>query len=544
MQSTITTPVADALLAQEKARHVHDAAADVDRSVPLWVKLLTYSMYAGMFVLGYLLDLFLPHVRKRAVPPKGYAPLLRDFEEFWNRHAYKNIHDCWNRPICSVPGERIDVIERVPVGDGTTLICSKNVFKGRINLGSYNYLGFAETSGRCIDSVVDSLDKYGISTCGPVVDIGYTDVHKHLEEKVARFVGKEAALVVGMGFATNSTIIPALGSKGTLIISDSLNHASLIIGTRGSRAKTRVFKHNDIVDLERIIRESIRDGQPRTHYPWERIVIIVEGIYSMEGDILNLPAIVAIKKRYKCYLYVDEAHSIGALGKSGRGVCEYHGVDPSEVDILMGTFTKSFGSVGGYVAGSRELIDYLRSTTFGSVYACSMAPGCARMIISAFETIIGEDGTNDGKERIRRLAENANYFRDRMTEMGFVCLGNHDSPIVPVLTYVPSIMPAFSRECLKRGVAIVVVGFPATGVLDSRVRFCISAAHSRETLDEALAIMDELGDACLCKFATGNKAARRAATERLARARKAKGLSSGVVASSSSSATAAAVASH
>jgi serine palmitoyltransferase len=175
-------------------------------------------------------------------------------------------------------------------------------------------------------------------------------LHAQLEKKVAQFVGKEDAIIFDMGYATNSTSIPSLIGKGGLIISDSLNHASIVMGCRSTGAKIKVFRHNDPEDLERVLRQSIAEGQPRTHRDWKKILVVVEGIYSMEGEILRLPEIVAVKKKYKAYLYVDEAHSIGALGKTARGVCDYWGVDPADVDILMGTFTKSFGSVGGYIA--------------------------------------------------------------------------------------------------------------------------------------------------------------------------------------------------
>jgi len=175
-------------------------------------------------------------------------------------------------------------------------------------------------------------------------------IHEELEETVARFIGKEAAMVFTMGFGTNASTIPSLCGSGDLLISDALNHTSIVTGARSSGAAIRVFQHNDPKSLEEILRESITNGIPRRNRPWKKIIVMVEGIYSMEGAICNLRPIVDICKKYKAYIYVDEAHSIGALGATGRGICEYAGVDPSEVDVLMGTFTKSFGGMGGYVA--------------------------------------------------------------------------------------------------------------------------------------------------------------------------------------------------
>ncbi|EDL02946.1 serine palmitoyltransferase, long chain base subunit 2, isoform CRA_b, partial [Mus musculus] len=149
--------------------------------------------------------------------------------------------------------------------------------------------------------------------------------------------------------------------QGCLILSDELNHASLVLGARLSGATIRIFKHNNMQSLEKLLKDAIVYGQPRTRRPWKKILILVEGIYSMEGSIVRLPEVIALKKKYKAYLYLDEAHSIGALGPSGRGVVDYFGLDPEDVDVMMGTFTKSFGASGGYIGGKKELIDYLRT---------------------------------------------------------------------------------------------------------------------------------------------------------------------------------------
>ena len=180
---------------------------------------------------------------------------------------------------------------------------------------------------------------------------GNTDVHQKLETVVADFVGVEDAMIFGMGWGVKATAIPALVGKGCLIISDSINHNSIVTGARLSGAKIKTFHHDDIAALERTVRNAIIEGQPRTHRPWKKILIIVEGVYSMEGEVCDLAGVVEVKKKYKCYLYLDEAHSIGAVGKTGRGVCEYAGIDPKDIDIMMGTFTKSFGAIGGYIAG-------------------------------------------------------------------------------------------------------------------------------------------------------------------------------------------------
>ncbi|XP_050270668.1 long chain base biosynthesis protein 2a-like isoform X2 [Quercus robur] len=303
-----------------------------------------------------------------------------------------------------------------------------------------------------------------------------------------------------MGYVSNSAILPVLIGKGGLIISDSLNHCSIVNGARGSGATIRVFQHNTPSHLEEVLREQISEGQPRTHRPWKKIIVIVEGIYSMEGDFCKLPEIVAICKKYKAYIYLDEAHSIGAIGKTGRGVSELLGVDPADLNIMMGTFTKSFGSCGGYIAGSKELIQYLKYTCPAHLYATSMSPPAAEQIISAIKVILGEDGTSRGAQKIARVRENSNFFRSELQKLGFEVLGDNDSPVMPIMLYNPAKIPAFSRECLKQNVAVVVVSFPATPLLLARARICLSASHTKEELLKALEVISQVGDLLGIKY--------------------------------------------
>lgn len=253
--------------------------------------------------------------------------------------------------------------------------------------------------------------------------------------------------------------------------------------------------------MESIIVENIKRGQDSNKYiPWKKIVIIVEGIYSMEGKICDLPKIVEIKKKYKCYLYVDEAHSIGCLGQNGRGVCEYYGVKTSDVDILMGTFTKSFGSVGGYVASSKEVIQFLRKKSITHNYCIAMSPPCAKQIISAIDVITGKDGSNIGKERLAQIRDNSKFFKKSLIDLGFQVVGDEGSPVLCIMVYYPNKLCTFSRLCLKKGLGVVVVGFPAVGLFGARVRFCLSASHSRKDLEKALEIINEVGTFCMLKY--------------------------------------------
>lgn len=206
--------------------------------------------------------------------------------------------DAFSRPVTAVPGRTIVLLDRL--SDDYNVNYRFTGTKTRaLNVSSYNYLGFAQARGGCADAVEQGIKLYGVSACQSRLEGGTTDLHLQAEALVARFVGKEDALITSMGYATNSTTIPALAGKGSLVISDEFNHASIRVGVRLSGAAVRTFKHNDIRDLERLLREVISQGQPRTHRPWKKIILIVEGLYSMEGTLVNLPAILELKRRYK-----------------------------------------------------------------------------------------------------------------------------------------------------------------------------------------------------------------------------------------------------
>ncbi|KAL3668349.1 hypothetical protein V7S43_006439 [Phytophthora oleae] len=346
----------------------------------------------------------------------------------------------------------------------------------------------------CSRDVFQTVNQFSLACSVPAMEFGTTPLHTELEKAVAKFVGKEAAIVYNMGYGTNATSIPALMGQGTLILSDALNHTSLVNGSRTSGATVGVFKHNDPEHLAKVLRTKIAEGQPRTGRAWKKVWVLVEGIYSMEGEILRLREIVDVVKKYKAYIYVDEAHSIGAIGKTGRGVCEYSGVDPSEIDILMGTFSKSFGGMGGYVAASKEIIAFIRCSSSGSAYDTGLSPVIVQQVLTALNIVAGWDSTDIGHKKITSLRENSNYFRQKLLGMGVVTLGDFDSPVIPVMLYVLSKIADYSRACLRRNLAIVSVAFPATPFLLSRVRFCISAAHTKEDLDEALQTNKELSE--------------------------------------------------
>ncbi|KAF2368225.1 Aminotransferase class I/classII [Trinorchestia longiramus] len=474
----------------------HEGARNEE--IPLLLAFFTFLSYGVLLLVGYVKEFFNP-VSSKEKNREDYVPLFVGFESFYFRNVYRPISDCFCRPICGVPGEKMAVLERTSYNNNWD-----HVLTGRkidsINVGSYNYLGFAQTSGPCHDETAAAIQNWGTSIASSRTEIGTLAIHHELEALTAEFVGTEDAITFGMGFATNALNLPCLVGPGCLILSDECNHASLILGLRLSGATVKVFRHNDCADLERRVRRAIIDGHPRTRRPWKKVFIIVEGIYSMEGSICNLPRLIEIKKKYKAYLYVDEAHSIGALGPNGRGVVDYYGCNPRDVDILMGTYTKSFAAAGGYIAGSKALINHLRINSDAQHYAAAMAPPVCQQIISAMSIIMGKDGTDEGRRRLHSLKRNVMYFRSHLESLGFLLCGDFDSPVIPLLGLPKASLAFLVRELSKRGVASVGVGFPATKITGARMRFCLSAGHDKACLDEVLNHLNELGNLLRCKY--------------------------------------------
>ena len=481
--------------------------APIEDEPPYFYVLTTYLSYLILIFFGHARDFFGKRFGDKKVyralkPLNGYAPLNDDFDNFYVRRLKRRIDDCFSRPTTGVPGRYITLLDRKS-DDYNFSYRYTGTTTETLNMSSYNYLGFAQSEGPCADAVEEAVRKYGLSFCSPVTDSGSSDLFLEVERETALFVGKEASMVFSMGFVTNSSSFPAIVGKGDLIISDELNHASIRLGARLSGAMIQSFKHNNMEDLERKLRDAISQGQPRTHRPWKKILVAIEGLYSMEGTLCDLPGVLALKKKYKFFLYIDEAHSIGAVGPNGRGVCDYFGVDPAEVDILMGTFTKSFGANGGYVAGDKAVIDKLRTLNASTSLGESPTPAVLMQILASLRMITGEYCPGQGKERLERIAFNSRYLRLGLKRLGFIICGHDDSPIVPLMLYNPGKMSAFSHELLKRKISVVIVGYPATPLISSRARFCLSAAHNKEDLDRVLAACDEVGDILQLKFSTG-----------------------------------------
>ncbi|QLQ79584.1 hypothetical protein HG537_0C02310 [Torulaspora globosa] len=478
---------------------------------PYYISMITYLNYLILIILGHIHDFlgmkFQKDRHQDVLERDGFAPWYSKFESFFARRMKKRIDDCFSRPTTGVPGRFIRCIDRISHNlneyftyPGTTSMC--------LNLSSYNYLGFAQSEGQCTDAALASVDRYGVQSGGPRTQIGSTDLHIEAERLIASFVGKEDAMIFSMGYGTNANFFQAFLDSKCLVVSDELNHTSIRTGVRLSGAAVRTFKHNDMAGLEKLIREQIVLGQPKTSRPWKKILICVEGLYSMEGTVCNLPELVALKKKYKCYLFVDEAHSIGAVGPNGRGICDLFGIDPNDIDILMGTLTKSFGAAGGYIAADHWIIDRLRLDLTTANYAEPTAAPVLAQIISSLKTISGELKPGEGRERLQRIAFNSRYLRLGLQRLGFIVYGSPDSPVIPMLLYCPSKMPAFSRMMLQRKIAVVVVAYPATPLIESRVRFCVSAALTKDDLDYLLRHVSEVGDKLYLKLSSGKASAK------------------------------------
>ena len=418
----------------------------------------------------------------------GYVGLYSSFENFFRRNFLVRACDLFQNPICSMAGPEVELMEREFLPDFKLRYTGKT--KKVINMTSYNYLEMNQREGSTADSVIKAITEYGPSVCASANELGMTSLQAELERKVAQFIGVEDALTVGMGFATNTTMIPGVITKDCLIISDQLNHASIALGCKLSGCVIKRFSHNNMKELEQLLRDGIIYGNTRTRRSYKKILIIVEGVYSMEGTIVDLPEVIRLKKKYKAFLYLDEAHSIGSVGMTGRGVCELLRCDPQDVDLMMGTFTKSFGAAGGYVAGKKELIDFLRRNCAGTVYGRAMAPAVTQQIISSFDLL---SKSEEGKTKLRRLRQNSQYFRKKLKEEGFYILGHDASPVVPMMVYNPVVGIFFVRKLLERGIGCIMVGFPATELAKNRIRFCLSAGHTPEMLDYVIQQVIDVG---------------------------------------------------
>ena len=334
--------------------------------------------------------------------------------------------------------------------------------------GSNAYTGLTNDQ-RVIDAAHRALDKYGSGCAGSRFLNGTLDIHVQLEKELAAFEHKDDALCFSMGFAVNAGVIPAVVGRGDYIICDDRDHASIVDGRRLSFATSLHYKHNDMDDLDRVLKK----------LPHEAVkLIVVDGVFSMEGDLAKLPEIVELKKKYNCSLMVDEAHGLGVFGKQGRGVCDYFGVT-DDVDLIMGTFSKSLASVGGFIAGDKDTINYIRHNCRTYIFSASDTPAATAAAMEALHIIENEP------ERQQHLWDVTKYALKRFREEGFE-IGDTESPIIPL--YVRDIDKTFlvTKLAYDAGVFINPVIPPACAPQDTLVRFALMATHTEEQVEEGV----------------------------------------------------------
>ncbi len=353
------------------------------------------------------------------------------------------------------------------VNNETTTIGSRQL----IDYATYNYLGM------CGDRVVSeaakrAIERYGTSVSASRLISGEKPLHRKLENAIANFVGTEDSIVFVGGHATNVTTISHLFGQHDLILYDSLSHNSIFQGCLLSGASTVAFPHNDWQALDEIL------GERRHRH--QRVLVVLEGVYSTDGDIPELPAFIEVKKRHKTFLMVDEAHSIGTIGQSGRGIGEYFGVDPTDVDLWMGTLSKSFASCGGYIAGSQAVVEYLKYTAPGFVYSVGISPPNAASAIAALELLEAEP------ERVARLHERANLFLSLARERGLDTGLSRDSAVIPIIVGDSLKSVGLSNALFERGINVPFMIYPSVPQNAARLRFFVNCTHTEEQIRDTV----------------------------------------------------------
>jgi len=345
----------------------------------------------------------------------------------------------------------------------------------KIMIGSNNYLGLTHHP-KLLEAAKNALYKYGTGCTGSRFLNGTLDLHIELEEKLANFLNKESALVYSTGFQTNLGVISALVGKDDVIFTDRLDHASIVDACRLSFGETFKFKHNNIEDLERLVKYyNHKKGK----------LIVVDGIFSMEGDIANIPEIVKVAKKYDCKLMIDDAHSIGVLGENGRGTAEHFNLN-DEVDLIMGTFSKSFGSIGGFIAGSAPVIHFLKHFSRSLIFSASMPPSVVATVLEGIDIIKNE------KERRENLWKITHKMLKGLKSLGFDT-GESETPVVPVIIGDDIQTFKFWRALFDAGVYANAAISPAVPSGTGRIRTSYIATHTSSQMDFVLSTFEKVG---------------------------------------------------
>jgi len=351
-------------------------------------------------------------------------------------------------------------------------------FDGRevINLSSNNYLGLT-THPKLKQRALQALEAFGVGSGAVRTIAGTMTIHMALEEKIAQFKQVEASVVFQSGFTANAGTVQAILGKDDVIISDELNHASIIDGCRLSRAEIKVFPHKDVEACEKVLKEiQNRPGHK---------LLITDGVFSMDGDIAPLPALVELAEKYGCIMMIDDAHASGVLGRNGRGTVDHYNLH-GRVDIQVGTLSKAIGALGGYVGSTRDAIEFLYHRARPFLFSTSHPPSVAATCLAAFEVLEEEP------ERIKKLWANTRFFKEGLKKLGFNT-GMSETPITPVIVGDASLAHEFSRQLFAEGVFAMSLGFPTVPVGKARIRTIVTATHTEGELSQALQTLGSVG---------------------------------------------------
>ena len=383
------------------------------------------------------------------------AHLTRQIEELKERGTYFRLRvlEDEQAAVCTYDGKRV------------------------INLASNNYLGLTNHP-RLREAAIDAIRKYGVGSGAVRTIAGTMRIHMELEEKIARFKNVEACVVFQSGFTANAGTVSSILGKGDFILSDELNHASIIDGARLSGAKIKVFRHKDVAHAEELLQEIENE-------PGHKLVI-TDGVFSMDGDIGPVDRLAALAEKYGAIMMVDDAHASGVLGRNGRGTVDHFGCH-GRVDLQVGTLSKAIGSLGGYVCGSRDLIDYLYHRARPFLFSTSHPPSVAASCIAAFDLLEEEP------ERIERLWENTRYFKEQLGAAGFdiggVTTPASETPITPIILGDGKKTMEFSRALFDAGLMATGIAFPTVPEGKARIRTIMTSEHTREQIDASLEIL-------------------------------------------------------
>jgi len=345
-----------------------------------------------------------------------------------------------------------------------------------VSYTSFDYLGMSGHP-EVVSAAKQAIDRFGASASASRLVGGNNSLHQELDDAIAQFLGTEAAATFPSGYGTNASVLGHLFGENDLILHDELAHNSIVQGTRLSGAQRRPFPHNDFEHLDKLLRD-VRGN-------YRRVVVAIEGVYSMDGDYPDLPKVLEIKQRHRALLYVDEAHSLGVMGTTGRGICEHFGVDPGDGDLWMGTISKALGSLGGYLAGRRILVQYLKYTTPSFVFATALSPGNAAAALAAVQLLRRDS------ERVARLRDRSRLFQKLAMDSGLDTGNSKDTPIVPILLRNSGRCLRATAALLRQGIDVQPILYPAVPEAASRLRFFITAEHTEEQICRTIELLTQ-----------------------------------------------------